>query len=516
MFRSKTEKGMTLAFALLLGAAALPGCSGTDPDPEEVLDEEVESEWSASWSGGASGEGSGDSVVITEQVGLMRHNIALGYDGAPVRILLTVDDMSRGTNEDVESVLELADEGLNCLGTAGTVELDRYEEGATVGSFEATVNCSGDEDAGEWRWRGPSRCPTGRTRERRVPRPSRRRARAPFFGGARARGALAPARGRGSMPRAHPLAALEVASMPTWSIVLSGVLGALALAWVLVELKTSRPDGRLARVHSYRRMMPIIMPSKVESVVYFDAHVDVARLRGWLDGAREATGCDITHVLVAAVARGLHQHPNMNRFVAGKRLYERDGVWVSFSMKRKARDARARLATVKLEVPAEMTFAAFCEAVNAQIGHERSGEKTYLDRELALFFRLPHPVLWRAQRLLGWLDDHHLLPGSFIREDAMYTSAFVANLGSLGMDPGYHHLYEWGNCPLFIMAGQIERVPVVGEDGQVEVREVMPVRFTYDERVEDGLSARHGLEAMAEVLEDPARHLGERGERALG
>jgi hypothetical protein len=89
----------------------------------------------------------------------------------------------------------------------------------------------------------------------------------------------------------------------------------------------------------------------------------------------------------------------------------------------------------------------------------------------------------------------------------MYTSAFLANLGSVGMGPGYHHLYEHGTCPLFLMFGKVEERPVV-EDGEVKVGRVMHVRFSYDERIADGLTAKFGIESVARVLEDPERWLG--------
>ncbi len=89
----------------------------------------------------------------------------------------------------------------------------------------------------------------------------------------------------------------------------------------------------------------------------------------------------------------------------------------------------------------------------------------------------------------------------------MYTSAFIANLGSLGMPAGYHHLYEWGTSSLFVMVGRIEERAVV-ENGQVVIRKILPTRYSYDERIDDGLSAAYGMQTLKRVLENPARELG--------
>ena len=290
------------------------------------------------------------------------------------------------------------------------------------------------------------------------------------------------------------------------------------VVWVVIAFKSSRRDGDLASVHPYRRMMPVIMRSKNESVVYFERWVPTEAMRRFLEERGAALGCGATHLIVAAIARGFHAHPNMNRFIAGARLYQRRGVWLSFSVKRKKLDAKAKIAVVKLEIPAEETLSGLCERVNALIHKERKDEATYLDKELSLFLKLPVPVLKLAFGLLKWADDHNLVPHGFITGDTLFTSCVVANLGSLNMDAGYHHLYEWGNCPIFVMAGRRERrvMPQDAEQGDgVRFEEGMWLKFTFDERVEDGLSARRGLDAMCEGLEDPERVFGLSGELKL-
>ena len=69
----------------------------------------------------------------------------------------------------------------------------------------------------------------------------------------------------------------------------------------------------------------------------------------------------------------------------------------------------------------------------------------------------------------------------------------------------YHHLYEWGNCPLFLMIGRMEerRVSV---NGRLEVKKILPIRWAYDERIDDGLNARDGMDFFREAMENPDDH----------
>ena len=276
----------------------------------------------------------------------------------------------------------------------------------------------------------------------------------------------------------------------------------------LLNLRKARPDGTfLGGLHAYRRMMPYIMPTRNESVVYYDDWADAEPIERYLAAVRPRFHADFTHCAVAAIAHGLKQNPTMNRFVTGRRIYARHGHWITFAVKRQKLNRAARLAAVKREVPPDQSFFALCKALRADIAVERSDAVTYTDREVGLLSRIPRPVLRAGVGLLRLLDYYGLLPASFIRNDAMFTSVFCANLGSVGMKAGYHHLYEWGTCPLFIVFGRVEaRVTV--EDGAPVVRRMIPIRFSFDERIDDGLSAGHGIKAVIDALENPFELLG--------
>lgn len=284
-------------------------------------------------------------------------------------------------------------------------------------------------------------------------------------------------------------------------------VGVLVLILLLLELKTSRPDGTLLEPHPFRRLMLYIMPTRSESVVFYQETIRAEKLEAYLAKIKPAFGGNVTHCIVAAANMGLASTPRLNRFVSGRRLYQREGRWLTFSMKRSRSDGTAKLAVVKLQMDDGETFAQFCGRVNEKINLNRSGKKTYADKEFNLFNALPRLVLMAAVPLIRALDHYNLLPKAFIDGDGMYTSAVIANLGSMRMDAGFHHLYEWGNCPIFVMIGAAHDAPVV-EDGQVVAGRLMNIRFSYDERIEDGLAARLGFDVMLDVLEDPERYLG--------
>ncbi|MFP6640525.1 MAG: hypothetical protein VCC04_09795, partial [Myxococcota bacterium] len=86
-----------------------------------------------------------------------------------------------------------------------------------------------------------------------------------------------------------------------------------------------------------------------------------------------------------------------------------------------------------------------------------------------------------------------------IENDPMFSSVFVANLGSVGLDAGYHHLWEYGTCSIFSVLGQVH----ARADGQ----QIMRVKYSYDERIQDGLYAAITLQGITDRLQDPVRLL---------
>jgi len=279
------------------------------------------------------------------------------------------------------------------------------------------------------------------------------------------------------------------------------------IIWVVAQAKTSRPDGELIQSHPFRRLMLFVMPTRTESACYFETTVEADKLVEYLELARDRLNANMTHCLVAALNIGIAKTPSLNRFVSGQRLYQRKGRWFTFSMKRIRMDQTAKLSVVKLEMQDDESFSELCTRINGQIKVERSGKKTYADKEFALFNVLPRPLLRFFTAVFKSLDYYNLLPGSFIKNDGMYCSMFVANLGSLGMSLSYHHLYEWGNCPIFATVGKVEERAVV-VNGEVTVQKTLPIVFTFDERINDGLTCQKGMEAMKLALQDPFTHLG--------
>ena len=273
---------------------------------------------------------------------------------------------------------------------------------------------------------------------------------------------------------------------------------------LLISLKQGRPDGRVLEPHPYRRMMPLLMPTRQGSVAMAESFIPVDNLEAYLASIPEERRPTLTHLVVAALAETLHLHPNLNRFEAGGRLYQRYGVQISMSLKRDMGDRGSKVAVVKRGIRQGTTPAELAKILREEIAEARSTRPSYVDREMDLLLRLPHALLWLGVRLMGALHHLHLLPGGFIEKDPLFASAFVANLGSLKMRDAYHHLYEWGTISVFLVLGKTEE-RILSVDGEPRSVRGLPIRWTLDERVDDGMTADYALREFEEILNDPQR-----------
>jgi hypothetical protein len=273
-----------------------------------------------------------------------------------------------------------------------------------------------------------------------------------------------------------------------------------------------RPDGTLvANVHPVRRIVPFVMPVRNGAWVLFEQDIPTAPLRALLETLNATRPADrrvtMFHCVLRAIGLGLHAFPRLNRFVAGSRFYDRNAIQLSFSGKQRM-ERDAPIYTSKLTFDPNEPLVAMVDRILDRVHEGRSGRETATDREIKGFLKLPAPLLRLAIKLQRLADGWNLLPKSLLENDPLYASAFIANLGSVGLDAAFHHLYDYGSIPIFATMGRVHRAVVVRDDGSVGSQEVFQMRYTYDERVEDGFYAARALEHVAATLADAERLAG--------
>ena len=264
----------------------------------------------------------------------------------------------------------------------------------------------------------------------------------------------------------------------------------------------------IVKVPAYRTLMSYIMPRRGDSAVFLEVEADVGKTQEFIKRFNEHSSGKITifYVFLYSIFKGLVRHPELNRYIRGKRVYQRGEICIAFSMKVE-KTVESPMREVKLRFDADMNFDSFIEYVRRSIEEARSGKELDADKKSEFFSKIPRLILMAAVKIVFALDFYGLLPQSFVRNDPFFSSVFVTNLGSIGIDAVFHHLYEYGDCPFFINIGKIYKKPVVREDNQIVIQETLPIRITFDERIADGFTASRGLLFMKDVIENPEKYI---------
>ncbi|PID35623.1 MAG: hypothetical protein CR993_09260 [Rhodobacterales bacterium] len=268
---------------------------------------------------------------------------------------------------------------------------------------------------------------------------------------------------------------------------------------------SKRPDGqRVVRAPNVRLFMPLFMLRRNESAVYFEQDIDVtevdAYLKRWNAGDRPRLR--EIHLFLAAAARVLHDRPRLNRFIAGRRLYQREHIDISISVL-KAKKDDAQLTVVKQRFDGTVGLVETRARTEEILRTGRGQEQTHSEREMALLSYLPRwivPLLVKLQRFAEYIN---IFPRSLVDNDPLYASLMISHLGTIGINAAYHHLYEHGTIPIFVTIGKRRMKPVVMADGSIEARPIVTARYAFDERIADGFYAARAIDLVQKFMENP-------------
>ena len=269
-----------------------------------------------------------------------------------------------------------------------------------------------------------------------------------------------------------------------------------------------RPDGTLVKgLPKYRRMMPFMLRTKNESLVQSEVLIKAEEGVRFAERMSVEYGMKVTyfHLLLHSLFKTFVAYPEINRFIAGRRLYQRKGIWFTFSVKKEV-EGKASLSIVKREFKPDFSLEDTINAARKDTKKGRSKRPDAAEKEAGGYLFLPRFVIVLGFPFYLLVDYFGLFTDSYIRKEPLWTSVFLANVGIFGVDSTYHHLYEVGNCPIFISIGKIED-RVVAEDGKPVVRKVLPLKVNVDERVNDGFYFFNALHYFKDNLEHPERLL---------
>ena len=247
------------------------------------------------------------------------------------------------------------------------------------------------------------------------------------------------------------------------------------------KIRTLAPMAQITAIFQVERNTCSNLFEESFEITHIDRYIRQKRKEGLTDFG-------ITHVLLAAYVRGVAKYPQLNRFISGQKVYSR-GEDIQYCMVvKKEMTLESPDTSIKVHLTPRDTAVDVYNKLNAAIEEVKKSAEldSNLDNLISYLNLIPSVVLKFVVWLLKLLDYFGMLPKFLLELSPFHGSLFFTSMGSLGIKPIYHHLYDFGNLPVFGAFGCKRRALEVQEDGTVVQKKYIDVKFVLDERIVDG------------------------------
>ncbi len=268
-----------------------------------------------------------------------------------------------------------------------------------------------------------------------------------------------------------------------------------------------RADGRRLRsLTPFARIVPYIMQVRADSQNHFEEEIDITDIEPYIRDMKKRgyKNFGLLHIFIAAYVRAISQRPGINRFIAGDKVYARNNIEIVMTIK-KQMSTKSPDTTMKCIFEPTDTIVEIYEKWNAIVEKTvGDGTETSFDSTAKILNYIPGFLLKYTVKFLRLLDYFGLIPRFLTKVSPFHGTMVITSMGSLGIGPIYHHLYDFGNLPVFLSYGKMYSRYVPDGNGNVEKRHFVGFRAVTDERICDGYYYASAFKAILYSVKHPA------------
>lgn len=269
-----------------------------------------------------------------------------------------------------------------------------------------------------------------------------------------------------------------------------------------------RKDGTKLKVDPFMRFIPLIMKKRNDALVYLTQEIDLDNLDRYIKEVYNSKGIRLSymHIIYSALIRTFSEMPNINNFIMGGRHYKRNSLEFSMAVK-KSYDIDAEETTLKFKFEGKENPIEVKNVLDKKINEEKNVDtsgKNNTDLFVKALSKTPLFLLRFVVSFLLTLDSWNLLPKKILDASPFHASAFITNLGSIGLDAALHHIYNVGTVGVFLSIGKKSKKVVKVSDKFVE-RKIMKIGIVIDERICDGYYFAKALRVFFKYISDPSK-----------
>ena len=269
-----------------------------------------------------------------------------------------------------------------------------------------------------------------------------------------------------------------------------------------------RLDGRRIRnMPVMSKVTPYFMPTRLGRSNYIRDTIEITNMERYINQKRREglKHFGITHVLLASYIRTTADMPGLNRFVAGQRVYHRFDTSVNMVVKKEmSKDSPD--SSIKVYFSPSDTAAEIYEKFDVAMQNAReAGIANGYDSITHVLDYLPSVVMSLFGFLVRFLDYFGIMPYALERVSPFHGSLFITSMGSLGIPPIYHHLYDLGTVPVFCAFGHKYTRYMPDKNGEIMTKKFIDYTVVCDEGICDGFYYASAMKKWRAYMTHPER-----------
>ena len=261
----------------------------------------------------------------------------------------------------------------------------------------------------------------------------------------------------------------------------------------------------LKDIDSMHFIMPFMYPDRCDNQAFFTFKIDLTNLNAYL-AKKNAENPDYKYnmfqCVVTAALKTIFLRSKLSIFIHNRKMYRRNEVSAAFTVKQEFADDGGEVLAF-LHAKPEWNIDDVHNEIRRQLLKLKT--KGYTDESTSIMDKLNKAPKWITRPLVGGicrLEKKGLIPPALVETDPYHSSIVLANLGSIGLPNGYHHLTNWGTTSMFLLIGKIGRLPFY-ENDTVTFKDGVELGFTVDERIADGFYFARSIRMLQLFLEQP-------------
>lgn len=270
--------------------------------------------------------------------------------------------------------------------------------------------------------------------------------------------------------------------------------------------KRFKEGRRLKTLPPLTVITPFIMKRRNDALNYYSDSIEIDAAEKYIAEKRAQgySGFGLMHIFLAAYVRTLAEKPGINRFIRGQRIYARNNIEICLTIKKEFSPTSPDV-VIKFFPKADATAIDVYNEVNSVVAESRATNDSDFEGVMNFLVKLPSFLFRWTVGLLTLLDYYKLLPRYLTKLSPFHGSYFITSMGSLGIKPIYHHIYNFGNVPLFTSLGTKYKENYIKDDGSVGTRRKVDFKVVMDERICDGFYYASALKIMMFYIKHPEK-----------